>query len=202
MILEANDLKEMSVNNRPVTTAIDTAVNVLKGDLTWVQREPSLKQNFCLQFLCMCTTRIPVSSDTEFNWMREYSIIINKLGMVFHSYLKRARKQIILCGDLPEEVRKNPSRFVSKYFEWIQKLHIMLSSWSLKLDRNLANYDDIHWYHKDYYHIYKLAEAVAGTSLVLSSDKVSSLQLSFLEEFEKLNQLLLKYIPDDPKAGW
>ena len=204
MIPGTNDLTEASIES-PVTTALDTVVNVLKGDLTWVKEEPSLKPNFCLQFLCICCTKIPISSDMNFNWMREYINIINKLGIVFRSYSSSKEvtgEKLILCDNLPEEVGKNPSDSVSQYFKWIQRLHKMLLLWGLKLYQESANYDDIYWYHWNQRHIYKLAEAVAGTSLVLSPDKISSLQFSFLEEFEQLNQLLLKYIPGDPKAGW
>ena len=203
MIPEADNLIETSVKPS-VNNAMDAAVNVLTDNLVWIQKAPTLKQKFCLQILCMCCTKIPVSSDMDFNWTREYTGIINKLGTVFCSYSssKKFTEEQTLCKLLPEEVRNNPSDSVLQYFQWIQRLHKVLSSWSLKLDHESANYDDIFWYHQNQRHICKLAEAVAGTSLVLSSHKISGLHLSFQEEFVQLNQLLLKYIPGDPKAGW
>ena len=183
---------------------MDAAISVLKTDLEWVQEEPSLKQNFCLEFICAGCTRIPLN-DVEFDWMREYIGIIKKLGEVFCSYSSSrqlVREQTILSDCLPEEVVKSPSTSVVQYFKWIQRLHRMLSVWKSKLDDQSANYDDIHWYHQNQRHIYLLAEAVRGTSLVLSSRKISDLRLSFLQDFEELNLLLLKYIPGEPKAGW
>ena len=183
---------------------MDAAISILKTNLEWMQEEPSLKQNFCLEFMCACCARIPLN-DVEFDWMREYIDIIRNLGEVFCCYSASRQlvgEQTIFCGCLPEDVEKSPSTFVLQYFKWIQRLHKMLSLWKSKLDDQSANYDDIHWYYQNQRHIYNLAEAVRGTSLVLLPHKISELQHSFLQEFEELNLLLLKYIPGEPKAGW
>ncbi len=184
--------------------ALDAIINVLKTNLQWMQEEPSLKQSFCLRFLCACCARIPLNV-MEFDWMKEYISIIKKLGEVFCAYSSSrqlVKEQTILCDCLPEEVEKSYSAFVLQYFQWVQRLHRMLSSWKSKLDDQSANYDDIHWYHQNQRHIYNLAEAVRVTSLVLLPQKVSLVQHSFLQDFEELNQLLLRYISDEPNGGW
>jgi hypothetical protein len=187
-----------------VKIAMDTAISVLKTNLEWVQKEPSLKQNFCLEFMCACCARIPLT-DMEFDWIKEYIGIIEKLGEVFCFYLSSrhlVRKQTTLCDFLPEDVEESPSKSVLRYFHWIQRVHKILSFWKSKLDNQSADYDYMHGYLQNYRHIHKLAKAVGGTSLVLSPQKVSQVQDSFLQDFELLNQLLLKYISDEPKAGW
>ena len=78
----------------------------------------------------------------------------------------------------------------------------MLASWRSRLREKEANYEEINWYCKSHEHITILADAVVATSLVVSRKDIENIQDAFLENFKKLNQLVLKYIPSDPKAGW
>ena len=78
----------------------------------------------------------------------------------------------------------------------------MLASWKSRIQEKEANYEEINWYFKSHEHITNLADAVAASSLVVLKKHVETLQDTFLEDFKKLNQLVLKYIPSDPKAGW
>jgi hypothetical protein len=78
----------------------------------------------------------------------------------------------------------------------------MLANWKAKLQEKEANYEEINWYCKSHENISRLADAVAASSLVVSRVEVETLQNIFLEDFKKLNQLILRYIPSDPKAGW
>ncbi len=78
----------------------------------------------------------------------------------------------------------------------------MLADWKSRLEEKEANYEEINWYLKSRDNMHNLAGAISASSLVVSRVEVETLHDTFLEFFKKLNQLVLKYVPSDPKAGW
>ena len=172
--------------------------------MTWVNITPSLQQKFCLDLVNVCCTKIPASQHS-FEWMKQFFSVIQQLGSIYFTYASSRKivgKGIILSDQLPSEVVKNSSTAVSHYFEWIQKLHAILSVWYNMLENESADYDIIHMYNQNQRHIHNLAQAVSASGLVMSASKIVQLQHKFLQRFEEMNQLLLRYIPKDPKAGW
>ena len=213
-------LQEMITHPRdllrpPFSKAIDKTIRELcyrEGHSTtevmsWLQSEPSPKQMFCLDFINACCPRISIFSNRfasieSDNWVmfNKYFSLITKVGTLY-SFSKSKQDQT-LCDALPDVVTRNPSSSVRSYFEWIRKFHLMLASWKSRIQEKEANYEEINWYFKSHEHITNLADAVAASSLVVLKKHVETLQDTFLEDFKKLNQLVLKYIPSDPKAGW
>ena len=182
--------------------AISATVNCLKSNPTWWQRarEPSLRQMFCLDFVNACCTEIQVTS-SSFGWVDKYSNVIHQLGDIYsQSYAKRSDEQMTATDELPQNILKNPS--VAKYFSWIQKIHQVMLTWKTKLGSNDANYDEIHVYSLKQHYIHEIAQHVSATSLVIPTENFIVLKDAFLEKFEELNILLLKYVPGDSKLGW
>ena len=179
--------------------AVTATVDCLKSNSTWVQREPSVRQTFCLDFVNTCCTRIPVASST-FGWVDKYSTIIQQFGDI---YLGLYARKIILSDELPQNILMNPSTSVKQYFSWIQKIRQVMLTWKKKLSSSDANYDEIHVYTQKQRYIYLIAQHVLTTSsLVISAENLDALNRTFLEKYEQLNILLLKYVPGDPKLGW
>lgn len=104
-----------------------------------------------------------------------------------------------LSDELPQFVLENPSTSVKQYFTWIQEIHKVMSSWKKKLSTNEANYDEIHMYTLNQDDIHRIAQHVSATDLVIST---KNLKKTFLEKFEEMNILLLKYVPGDSKHDW
>ena len=180
--------------------AVTAAVDCLKGNSTWVKKEPSVRQEFCLHFVNSCCIKIQPDSST-FVWVEEYSALIPQLGDIYCLYARR-ENQSILLSELPADVSSNPSTAVKQYFLWIQKIHQVLSLWKSKLDNHAANYDEIYGYNHKRHYIHEIAQHVFASDLVISADTLTRLGKIFLEKFEELNFLLLRYIPEDPKPGW
>ena len=175
--------------------AIGAAVNCLKSAFTWIQKEPSFKQTFCLQFVNTCFSRIQADSNA-FDWVEEYSTIIHQLGDVYCSYAGKSNQTIL------SDVSRNPSTEVKEYFLQIQKIHQILTLWKTKLDNNAANYDEIHMYIQKWRYIHEIAQRVSASDVVISPGNLKDIKKAFLEKFEGLNILLLKYVPGDSKPGW
>ena len=162
---------------------------------------PSIRQEFCLNFVNFCCSQIQADSST-FLWVEEYSALIPQLGDIYCSYAKTKPNSSILLSELPEDVLSNRSTAVKQYFSWIQKIHQILSLWKSKLDNHAANYDEIYGYNQKRHFIHEIAQHVCVSDLVISADTLTRLAKIFLEKFEELNFLLLKYIPGDPKPCW
>ena len=165
-----------------------------------MQREPSIRQEFCLKFVNTCCSKIQADSST-FVWVEKYSALIPQLGDIYCSYARK-ENQGILLSELPEDILRNKSTAVKQYFSWIQEIHQILSLWKSKLDNHGANYDEIYGYNQKRHYIHEIAKHVFASDLVISADTLTRLEKTFLEKFEELNFLLLKYIPRDPKPGW
>jgi len=163
-----------------------------------VQKEPSVQQTFCLDFVNTCCSRIPVASST-FDWVGIYWTIIQQFGDIYLSTCARKR---ILSDELPQNILENPSTSVKQYFSWIQKIHKVMLTWKTKLCNSDANYDEIHVYTQQQCYIQGIAQWVSATGLVIPSEDLIDLKSTFLEKFEELNILLLKYVPEDSKLGW
>ena len=190
--------------------AVDKTVRELcsrEEDMSWLLSEPSPKQEFCLDFVNACCTRISIFSDrfasiqaVDWTMFNKYFSLITKVGTLY-SYSK-SKQDETLCDALPDVVARHPSSSVRSYFEWIQKFHLMLACWKSRFEVKEANYEEINWYLKSHDNMHNLAGAISALSLVVSRVEVETLQNIFLEDFKKLNQLILRYIPSDPKAGW
>lgn len=75
--------------------------------------------------------------------------------------------------------------------------------WKTRLGNSDANYDEMHLYTQKQHNIHRIAEHVSvATGLVISAENLVRLKKTFLEKFEELNILLLKYVPEDSKLGW
>ena len=173
--------------------------------MSWLHCEPSPKQLFCLDFVNECCTRISnkFANIQSIDWamFSEYFSLITKVGTLY-SFSKSKQGQSTLCDALQVVVTRNPSSSVRSYFEWIQKFHLMFADWKSRLQEKKGSYEEISWYIQNSENIYSLASAVAATSLVVSEVEVKGLKDVFLENLKKLNQLVLRYIPSDPKSGW
>lgn len=180
--------------------AVSVAVDNLKCNSTWVEREPSVRQTFCLDFVNSCCALIKASQNT-FDWVEKYLNLIHRLGAIYCSYATKKGLTTLLSA-LPEEVTMNSSSAVKRYFLWIQNIQNIVSTWKRNLISNAANYDEIHGYIHKQQKIYEIAQHVSATELVVSEEDLTCLNNTFLEKFEELNILLLKYVPGDSKPYW
>lgn len=197
MIPEVDDLWKIG----SLKEAIDTTIRVLTEDQTWVQHEPSRKQQFCLDFINACCKRVPKSS-IAVDWINRYLPILIKLGSLYCSYSQLSGNQTVLCDVIPAEIATRSSPPVQRYFEWVRGFHSMLSNWKTKLEEETVDYDEIHSALQNQKCFRDQAQAVGAASLTFPTGNLKSLHRKFLEEFEHLNQILLKYIQDDPEGRW
>ena len=185
-----------------VKHAIEAAVTILNTDQIWTTREPDVRQKFCLDFMNTCCAQVQVST-TSFTWVMQFPYVIRKAGEMFHHYSQRNSRRDIVLRELPPKVGANTSSSVIKYFTWVQNLHMILFFWKEKLDTQTANYDDIHFYAQNISGIERVATAVSVQSLVVPEGHVSSLKNTYLQQYEKLNLLLIRYVrTDDPEKRW
>ncbi len=188
--------------NSTLSKAIGVVVTYLNASLDWTRKAPTLKQKLCLEFLITSLKRIPVS-DVYTDWTKIYNTVLSQFGKVYCCYVRERKPKggAVLLGELPSEVQENPSSSM-EYFQLIQKIHKVLKTWKSQLDCQSANYDLISAYREHYRYIHNVATAVSATGLVFNAFKLDDVQQSFLQQFEDINRIFLKYIHNDPKAGW
>ena len=78
----------------------------------------------------------------------------------------------------------------------------MLKKWLDKLQDQRANYDEILHYASNHIYLNSLGEEFCATLLIYNLQDLDQAKCTLLENFENLNILLLKYIPNQPDAKW
>ena len=89
-----------------------------------------------------------------------------------------------------------------KYYVWVQKIHSIFSNWHDKLLHQTINHDGMIDYISSHSSICKVAKAVCATSIIVEEVYVAKMEKTYLLDFEALNVLLLRYVPEVPRAKW
>ena len=79
---------------------------------------------------------------------------------------------------------------------------MILFSWHSKFLHQTVNFDDMINYAVNSGPIYMVAKAVCATQMIVHDEHISKLKENYLQDFEELNFLLLKYVPEVPRAKW
>ncbi len=166
--------------------------------------EMTSRLHFCWGIVASCCSRIPISDN--FEWIRSYYFLIQELSRIYAIYCGRNGLEESGCvlkeGAFPPDIVQCPFDEVKAFFKWVFQAHQSLVLWNRKLKSNLVNYDDILLYGEKFSNITMMAPALLAESLVIDKHDVQALKLTFLQNFELLNLLLLRYIPGEPEHGW
>ena len=128
------------------------------------------------------------------------------MGKIYQIYCQRQNfkcesDQCILKGELRPDIR-SCSPEARKYYEWVQQIHGVFSHWNHKLQTLAANHDDMLNLARNYPSIHKVAKAVYAIYIIVSDEHIGKMRTTYLQDFEKLNLLLLRYVPEVPRAKW
>ena len=92
--------------------------------------------------------------------------------------------------------------FPPRYFEWVAEIQHALQYWSNKFQLQNINYGEVLLYASHYVKVAALGQSLCASSLVVDASSVQQVKTTFLQDFELLNALLLRYIPGIPDAKW
>lgn len=90
----------------------------------------------------------------------------------------------------------------NRYFVWVREIQSALKEWQDILLHYKANYDQVLLYASNLTHLFSLGNTFCAASLVYDAQDIDQMKTDFLSQFETLNVILLKYIPDTPDAKW
>ena len=163
------------------------------------------KERFCWGVVATFCERIQPRGDS-FQWAESHANIIEKMGEIYALYcqrrnFKRDSEQCILREELKVEIRQCPPE-AKKYYVWVQKIHSIFSNWHDKLLHQTINHDGMIDYISSHSSICKVAKAVCATSIIVEEVYVAKMEKTYLLDFEALNVLLLRYVPEVPRAKW
>ena len=92
--------------------------------------------------------------------------------------------------------------FYCRYFQWVRQVQRIMQTWQKHFIEKELNFEDIMLYANYQSGLEGLGHALCATSTVIDPHSIQEYKTSFLQNFEMLNVLLLKYIPDKPEAKW
>ena len=86
-----------------------------------------------------------------------------------------------------------------RYFDWVRHVQAVLLEWKEKFTQRECNYDDIFIYTSQQSQMERLGEIFFVSSAIVDAQAMKN---TFLNVFEELNVLLIKYTPGQPDAKW
>ncbi len=191
--------------SKPVKFIVQKCVSTIAEDIATTNlQEMTSRLGFCWGIVASCCSRIPVSDN--FEWIRNYYYLICELSRIYGTYCGKNGLEESGCvlkeGAFPPDIVQCPSDEVKEFFKWVFRAQQVLVHWHEKLTSNRVNYDEIILYADNYSNIDMMAIAFSAKALVVDTHDVQALRQTFLQNFEVLNMLLLRYIPGQPEYGW
>ena len=179
--------------------------NILKNKNTYPPGSLTGKERFCWGIIATLCEQIQ-PKEGSYEWAESYTAIIEKIGEIYGQFCQRQHiehgtKESIVAEHFKPDICKCPPE-VQKYYLWVQQIQAILKSWQMKFLHLTVNYDDMVDYTYRFSSIYKIAKAVCATWLIIDDRHIEELQTTYLQHLEELNLLLLKYVPEVPRAKW
>ena len=189
---------------KPAVKLLSTVINVLSKNVC-PQGNPTRKERFCWGVVTTFCERIQPKQDS-FQWAELHANVIEKMGEIYGLYcqrrnFKRESEQCILQDKLrPDICRCSPE--ARKYYVWIQQIHKIFSNWYFKLMHQTINHDDLINLENSHSSVCKVARAVCAMFTILPDENIKKMKKTYQQDFEELNVLLLRYVPEVPRAKW
>ena len=163
----------------------------------------SSRLDFCWGVVGSCCSKMRVMESLE--WAKLYYPIIDQLGRIYSVYCQaqaqEETKSVLNADSMPQDVSESSCEGVREFFAWMSRAQQMLSVWREKFQSKKINYDAIILYTEVYSLLSRAATSLSANSLVVDRHYVQAIQVDFLESFEILNLLLIRFIRGHPETG-
>ena len=160
-----------------------STLEIIKCKIMTSSRILSPCQEFCCKIMTAYCQTVPISS-TSLLWMQSHLSVIKNVGEI--------------CFKIDQRHRSNVE--VSKCIEFLRRVGTVLETWCSNLKRKQITHDHMLQYANCYTDLVDVANALHSKSdLLLEPDTLGNLQKEFMEQYEKLNIQLIKYVPGYPE---
>jgi hypothetical protein len=163
----------------------------------------SSRLEFCWGVVGSCCAKMPVSESLE--WAKSYYQIIDQLGRIYSVFCQtQARedtKSVLSDETMPVDVSQSSCEGVKEFFSWLSRAQQVLSVWREKFTTKKINYDEIMLYTEVFSLLSRAATSLSAHSLVVDAQYVQAIRTDFLQAFECLNIMLIRYVKNHPEVG-
>ena len=178
--------------------AVSCATAYLSENSGWLH-SPTKKDTFLLKFLNNVCESCPSVSLTDSNY--EHKIAnMDVLAPLYKIVANKMHYKFPFLRDVPSMWCKNPD--ARRYFGWIGELQYKFSEFQKSFKRGSLTYADAVVFKENFNSITRFALSVNCGPLVVQENEIDEYKTSFQKESDCLNSLLIKYLTNDPKAGW
>lgn len=165
--------------------------------------ELSSRLEFCWGVVGACCTKMPVSESLE--WAKSYYHIIDQLGRIYSAFCLAQEledtRSVLSDDTMPLDVAQSSCEGVKEFFSWLSRAQQVLSVWREKFTSKKINYDSIMLYTEVFSLLSRAATSLSANTLVVDAQYVQAIRTDFLQAFELLNIMLIRYIEGHPEAG-
>lgn len=163
----------------------------------------SSRLEFCWGVVGSCCAKMPVSDSLE--WAKSYYHIIDQLGRIYSGFSRAQAledtKSVLNDETMPLDVTQSSCEGVKEFFKWLSRAQHVLAVWREKFTSKKIDYDAIMLYTEAFSLLNRAATSLSANSLVVDAQYVQAIRTDFLQAFELLNIMLIRYIKDHPGAG-
>lgn len=188
---------------QPLRLLLDKCVKTVCQNLDSFS-DLSSRLDFCWGMVGSCCYKMPVTESLE--WAKSYYHVIDQLGKIYSIYSQRQigmdTRSVLNEETMPLDVANTTCDGVKMFFDWLSRAQQVLAAWREKFTSKHVNYDNIQLYLEVYGLLNRAATSLSANSLVVDSHYVHAVKTDFLQAFELLNIMLLRYIAGQPDAGY
>ncbi len=163
----------------------------------------SSRLEFCWGVVGSCCAKIPVSETLE--WAKSYYHVIDQLGRIYSVFCQAQEleetRSVLSDESMPLDVAQSNSEGVQKFFGWLSKAQQALATWRERFKSKKINYDSIKLYLDVLSLLNRAATSLSANSLVVDQQYIVAIRTDFLQAFELLNIMLIRYISGQPDTG-
>ena len=184
--------------SRNDSVALEAIVNCLVDSLQW-EEVLSAQQRFCWYIVNTCCSYI-TASNLKLQ-LDEHSLAINQLCRIYRRYCRsecQQQDESRLLEDVLPHVTA-VSVHIEAYFIWIRQLQQVASNWKMNFLSQDTTYSEIELYHGHHKSFQNLAINACVPHATVEFKAVNQALSDFSKYFDRLNFILIKYIPEKPK---
>ncbi len=188
---------------QPLRNLLDKCVKAICNNLDSLS-DLSSRLEFCWGVVGSCCDKMPVTESLE--WAKAYYHIIDQLGKIYSVFTQaqaqEETKSVLNDETMPRDISQSTSEGVKKFFNWLSKAQQILAGWRENFTSKRINYDTIMMYKEVYSLLCRAAASISANTLVVDSQYVKAVRADFLQAFELLNMILIRYIKNQPEVGY
>ena len=154
-----------------------------------LEQQVGPQERLCWAIVSDCCSQMAkfIDSHLTFKWIMLYSDLILQLAKVYRLIVESAG------GVKPDYPHSHADGYIKNYFDWVNKVYLILGEWYSKIHSGAFSYSDLLQYQTYHSYCNDVANMLCAKDLVVPMAKLTSIKGCYEELFKQVNFHLIKH---------